>query len=350
MQLTQRQAQILKAVVELHHATGRPVGSKLLVDEGFVDASSSTVRYELGRLEDLGMLEHPHTSAGRVPTDVGYRIYVDTLMDVAPAPRAAKLVVDDAGARIDEALRETTRRLADATGLLAVITAPRASGAVIRHVEVLQLQPNSLVVVVITAAGDVARHVVSTRVPVDPGLVDWAGEYLNERVAGLSIGEHRLRARLAHPELSPAELGMLSLLSPAFDELDDSRQELHVGGASMEQLARHGGDVQRVLQLVAMLDERRRLLEALRPMVDRGAPSVHPSRVRGVSIRIGCENQMPELQRLSVVGAAYGVDARPLGMVGLIGPRSMDYVLASRVVNLAADGLSDLAGELYGAR
>ena len=77
---------------------------------------------------------------------------------------------------------------------------------------------------------------------------------------------------------------------------------------------------------------------------------MHPSRVRGVSIRIGCENQMPELQRLSVVGAAYGVDARPLGMVGLIGPRSMDYVHASRVVNLAADGLSYLAGELYGAQ
>ena len=350
MQLTQRQARILKAVVELHHATGRPVGSKVLVDEGFVDASSSTVRYELGRLEDLGLLEHPHTSAGRVPTDLGYRTYVDHLMDDTQPPRAAKLVVDDPGARIDEARRETTCRLADATGLLAVITAPRASGAVIRHVEVLQLQPNRLVVVVITAAGDVARHVVTTPVPVDPGLVDWAGEYLNERVAGLAIGEHRLRARLAHPELSRAELGMLALLSPAFDELDDERQELHVGGASVEELARHGDDVQRVLQLVAMLDERRRLLEALRPIVDRGAPSVHPSRVHGVSIRIGCENQMPELQRLSVVGAAYGVDARPLGMVGLIGPRSMDYVLASRVVNVAADGLSDLAADLYGAR
>lgn len=351
MQLTERQARILKAVVEVHHATGRPVGSKLLVDEGFVDASSSTVRYELGRLEDLGLLEHPHTSAGRVPTDLGYRVYVDHLMDVPVGPRTNALVFDDPGARIDEALRETTRRLADATGLLAVVTAPRASGAVIRHVEVLQLQANRLVVVVITAAGDVARHVVTTPAPVDPGLVDWAGEYLNERVAGLAIGEHRLHARLTHPELSRAELGMLALLAPAFHELDDTRQELHVGGASMEQLERHGdAELGRVLQLVAMLDERRRLLEALRPIVDQGVPSVHPSRVRGVSISIGCENRMPELQRLSVVGAAYGVDARPLGMVGLIGPRSMDYVLASRVVNIAADGLSDLAGELYGAR
>jgi heat-inducible transcriptional repressor len=347
MQLTQRQATILKAVVELHHATGRPVGSRTLVDAGAARASASTIRSELGRLEELGLLEHPHTSAGRVPTDVGYRLYVDRLMEPPGAGRRrASFALEDPHARIEEALRETTRRLADATGLLAVITAPRASGAVIRHVEVLQLQPNHVITVVITAAGDVARHKLSTPHPIDPGLVAWAGQYLNEQAAGLAIGEYRLRQRLAHPELSDAERQILAMLAPAFDELDDQGQELIVGG-TQHQLARHGGDVQRVVQLVAMLDERRRLLEALRPIVDRGAPSLHPSRVRGVSVSIGCENEMPELQRLSVVGAAYGVGARPLGMVGLIGPRSMDYALATRVVNIAADGLSDLAGELY---
>lgn len=351
MQLTQRQARILKAVVEGHHATGRPVGSRAIVDAGIVDASSSTVRYELGRLEAIGLLEHPHTSAGRVPTDLGYRTYVDTLMEPdrgrATTQRRAAAMVDDPGTRIEEALRETTRRLADVTGLLAVITAPRASGAVIRHVEVLQLQPTMLVVVVITAVGDVTRHVVPTPRPVDPGLVDWAGEYLNEQVAGLAIGEHRVAQRLVHPELTVAERAMLALLSPAFRELDGDLQELHVGGSAGE-LAQQGVDVQRILQLAAMLDERRRLLEALRPIVDRGAPTLHPSRVQGVTIRIGCENAMPELQRLSVVGAAYGVGARPLGMVGLIGPRSMDYGLATRVVHVAADRLSDLADELYG--
>lgn len=292
------------------------------------------------------MLEHPHTSAGRVPTDLGYRTYVDHLMERGPVVRRVPLPLADTGSRIEEALRETTRQLADATGLLSVVTAPRASGAVIRHVEVLQVQPTMLVAVVITAAGDVARHKVLTRRPVDPGLVDWAGEYLNEQVAGLAIGEHRLRRRLANPDLSPAEREMLSLLAPAFEELDDHQPELLVGGAS-PQLGRRDADIERVLQLVAMLDERRRLLEALRPIVDRGVPAVHPSRMRGVSVRIGAENQIPELQRLSVVGAAYGIGARPLGMVGLIGPRSMDYQLATRLVNAAADGLSDLAGELY---
>jgi len=229
-----------------------------------------------------------------------------------------------------------------------VITAPRASGAVIRHVEVLQLQPSILMVVVITAAGQVTQHHVQTESPVDPGLVDWAGEYLNEQVAGMSIGQSSLRQRLVHPELDPVERAMLALLSPAFSELVDEVQELYVT-ASPEVLAELGTDLQRVMQLVAMLDERRRLLEALRPMVERGAPALRTSAVGGaVRVRIGGENAMPELHRLSVGGAAYGAGTRPLGMVGLIGPRSMDYTLAMRVVRNASGGLSGFADELFG--
>ncbi|MCW2927059.1 MAG: hrcA, partial [Thermoleophilia bacterium] len=237
--------------------------------------------------------------------------------------------------------------LAEVTGLLVVITAPRASGAVIRHVEVLQLAPNRIVTVVITGAGDVARHVTTTPGPVDPGLVDWAGAYLNEQVAGLALGERRLRQRLTHPELSERELAMLALLSAAFDELDDELQELHVGGSSRD-LARHGREIQHVLQLAAMLDERRRLLQALRPLIDRpGAPGRHARRPRGVEISIGLENPLPELKKLSVVGATYGTGSRPLGIVGVIGPRSMDYPKASRAVDAVACGLSNLSEDVY---
>ncbi|MCW2956826.1 MAG: heat-inducible transcription repressor HrcA, partial [Thermoleophilia bacterium] len=323
-----------------------------LVDSGSVDASASTVRHELGGLEQLGLLEHPHTSAGRVPTDLGYRTYVDQLLDSPIGAQvalrhAALAVADDPHARIDEALRATTQQLADATGLLAVITAPRASGAVIRHVEVLQLQPALLIVVVITAAGDVVRHVVPTETAVDPGLVDWAGAYLNEQVAGMSIGQSMLRQRLDADDVGPRERAMLNLLLPAFQEVAGSDgQELHVGG-SASVLAELGSDVQRVLQLVAMLDERRRLLEALRPIGDAGMSTLRVRTTRLVNVRIGEENAIPELHRLSVIGAPYGVGGRPLGMVGLIGPRAMDYTLAIGFVHLAAGGLSDKAEELY---
>lgn len=347
MQLTPRQAQILKAVVEQHHATGRPVGSKALVELGAVDASSATVRSELVRLEELGLLEAPHTSAGRIPTDLGYRTYVDRLLGDDPCRPTAgdqlPIVAAVSAVQIDEALRETTQALAEATGLLAVITAPRASGAAIRHVEVLQLQATMLVVVVITAAGDVVRNVVHTSEPVDPGLVDWVVDYLNEQVVGMSPGQHALRQRFVRRDVSATERTMLALVWPAFAALaEEEQQDVHVGGSPVL-LAELGDDVQRVVNLVAMLDERRRLLAALRPLAGFGLASA-----ASVAVRIGGENAIPELQRLSVVGASYGAATRPLGIVGVIGPRAMDYGAAMRAVTEVAGGLSGIAAAVYG--
>jgi heat-inducible transcriptional repressor len=357
MQLTDRQGRILRAVVEEHHASGRPVGSRTLVDLGVVDASPSTVRYELGRLEELGLIESPHTSAGRVPTDVGYRVYVDHLLEPGTAATSAPgalasldaAAVGDSVARIDEALRVTTQALAEATQLLAVITSPRASGAAIRHVEILQLQPMLLVVVIISAAGDVHRRVIPTELPVDPGLVDWVGAYLAEEVVGLTVGHRLIRQRLRRPDLAPAERAMLALVSPAFDEfgdMDEQGPDVHIGG-SAPLVASLGNDVERVASLVTMLDERRRLLDALRPISDVGIAATMSS-ARAVRVSIGGENTMPELQRLSVVGAAYGSGMRPLGVVSVIGPRSMDYTHAMCAVTLAAEQLGSVADELYG--
>jgi len=344
MQITERQATILKAVVREYQVSGRPVGSRTLVELGVVVGSPSTVRNELGRLEELGLLEHPHTSAGRVPTDMGYRLYVDRLLDREEL-RSHTVVLPPVGAdvssRVDDALRATTQALADATSLLAVITAPRAMGAVIRHVEVLQLQSARVVVVCITETGDVSRHVVQAGQPLDPGLVNWSGAYLNEQVTGMALGQRLLHQRLTSPDLDPAERAMLALLAPAFTELVERGPDVHVGGsrALLEELGR---DVQQVVNLVAMLDERRRLLDSLRGVLPRQS-GITPR----VAVRIGSENDLPELRALSVVGAAYGLSARPLGMVGLIGPRAMDYGLAMTAVGTAARSLSSVAGELY---
>lgn len=349
MQLTERQEQILRAVVEHHHATGRPVGSRALVEAGVVTASPSTVRAELGRLEELGLLEHPHTSAGRVPTDLGYRTYVDRLLagDRCRPSRAQLPIVAAVGAtRIDDALQETTQALAEATGLLAVITAPRVGGAVIRHVEVLQLQATMLVVVVITAAGDVVRHVVHTQDPIDRGLVDWVGQYLDEQVVGMSPGQSTLRQRLLRRDLPATEQAMLALVAPAFAALaEEEGHDVHVGGSAVL-LAELGDEVRRVVNLIAMLDERRRLLGALRPLARVGIAST-PAANQAVGVRIGGENEIPELQRLSVIGASYGASSRPLGMVGVIGPRAMDYLSAVRAVHAVSDGLSGLAASVY---
>lgn len=341
MQLSERQRQILEAVVREYAASRRPVGSRTLVERGLVAASPSTVRSELGRLEELGLLEHPHTSAGRVPTDRGYRYFVDEVLTDERArgtsvAQRAPLDLADVGSRIDEALQQTTEALADATHLLAIVTAPAARGAVVRHVEVLRVQARMVVVVCITETGEVTRHVAVSESPLDPGLVDWAAAYLNEEVTGKTLGQNVLRQRLANPELSPAERRMLAMLAPAFTEILDRAQDVHVGGTPAL-IAELGTDVRQIVGLVSMLDERRRLLDSLRRSLGSGR----------VAVRIGGENDLPELRPLSVVGAAYGLPARPLGIVGLIGPRAMDYRHAMQAAGLAADRLNAIVEDLY---
>jgi heat-inducible transcriptional repressor len=352
MQLSERQILLLREVVLAHHSTGRPVGSKLLVDRGVIDASASTVRAELGRLEELGLLEHPHTSAGRVPTDTGYRLYVDRLMrpdDDLRRTRSQLLPVAPTTAvqRVEEELQRVTQELAEATELLAIVTAPERAGAVVRHVEVLQLSATRLVVVCITETGDVTRNVINNDTALDPGLVAWVGEYLNERLAGVALGQNLFRQRLRSRELGPRELAVIDLIEPAFAHLLESDgQELLVGGSS-DLLSALGEDVRRVVSLVAVLEERHRLLSSLRDVV-LTTGSFGQTTTRGrVEVRIGAENQLPELRTLSLVGASYGLATRQLGMVGLIGPRSLDYATATAVVGMAARHLSAVSEELY---
>ena len=155
--LTDRQREILRSVIEDYVTTGQPVGSKYLVDRADLRVSSSTVRAELSELERRGLLTHPHTSAGRVPTESGYRFYVDQLLDrLQPRPDALALDFSAARNEVDAALRTTTEILAQVTRLLALASAPPLETASVRHVEVLLLQPRVVMVVVITSTGGVS--------------------------------------------------------------------------------------------------------------------------------------------------------------------------------------------------
>src|SRR3954447_6713349 len=187
--LTPRQQEILRRVVEEYVATGQPVGSKTLVDHGAVTAAASTVRGELAELEALGLLTHPHTSAGRVPTESGYRYYADELLHrLDPHPQEFPLDLHTERTEVEAALQATTEMLSQVTRLLALVSAPPLEATRVVRVEVLLLQPEFVMVVVITSAGGVTKRNFHFEHPVDPGLAKWAGEYLNETVAGLQLG------------------------------------------------------------------------------------------------------------------------------------------------------------------
>src|SRR3954454_11654169 len=220
VQLTQRQQEILRRVVEEFVASGQPVGSKTIVDKGVIAAGPSTVRADLAELESLGLLTHPHTSAGRVPTEGGYRYYADELLR-RPEARTDQFPLDLHTRRteVESALQATTEMLSQVTRLLALVSAPPLEATTVVRVEVLLLQPELVMVVVITSSGGVTKRLFHFESAVDPGLTQWANEYLNETVAGLQLGTSLLRRRFEDSGLSPREREFLGAIRPAFTEL-----------------------------------------------------------------------------------------------------------------------------------
>jgi heat-inducible transcriptional repressor len=335
--ITPRQELILRKVVDAYTATGLPVGSKTLAADPELGCGPSTIRNELAILEERGLLAHPHTSAGRVPTDAGHRYYVDRLLPAAPPPRA-QLKLELMRREVDEAMRVTTETLSQVTNLLALVSAPPIDTATIRHVEVLLLQPQVVMVVTITSTGGVTKRMMTFREPVDPGLVSWAGEELNGRLAGVPLGARTLHSRLVDPSLGPTESAFLAALTPAFTELADAAEDtLYVGGAARLLDEHRVQDIAQINQLMDELERRVAILEVLRTALGS----------RDVLVRIGAENELPALRSLALVAAGYGLPARKLGTVSVIGPRRMDYPGVIRTVRDTAMQLSRFIEDVY---
>ena len=339
--LTERQSQVLSLVVERFVDDGRPVGSRALANRPDIAWSPSTVRAELASLEEEGFLTHPHTSAGRVPTDRGYRFYVEQLLarqDRLPQPAANQLGISRMRREVDVAIRETTTTLSRITDLVALVTAPPLHTATIHRIEVLRLQPRVVMVVVIASNGGVTKRVFTFEDEVDHGLVEWAASYLNERLAGLGLGARMAVDRLRDPELGSQERGFLAEISSAFTDLEESAEDtLYVDGAARLLSEEHSADLPHADDLMRALERRVNVLRALRTALDR----------RSVFVWIGGENPAPELRSVSVVGANYGLGYRNLGAVGIIGPLRMDYGTAIASVRGAAGELSRFFATVY---
>ncbi len=331
--LSERQQDILRTVVDSYLESGRPVSSKSVAGTQGFGWSPSTVRNELSALEAAGYLTHPHTSAGRVPTHAGYRLYADALLAAPPLParREAGLDLSQMRREVDEAMRATTTALSRITDLLALATAPPASSSHVHRVEALLLQPKVVMVVVIASNGAVTKRIYTFEEPVDPGLLEWASSYLSERLTGLALGARMTGSILADPELSDVERDFLGQVSSAFTDLEQrAGEDLYVEGAARLLSEEHAPDMPHADSLMRALEGRAGLLRVLRSALDE----------RSAFVWIGSENPAPELRSVSVVGANYGLGYRNLGTVGVVGPLRMDYETAISSVREAATELS----------
>jgi heat-inducible transcriptional repressor len=338
VEINERQRFLLEKVIEAHVALGQPVGSKWLSEQSDVPWGPSTVRAEMAHLEEVGLLRHPHTSAGREPTDRGYREHVDQMLEEGGLPVARPLQLEISRRELDDAMRAATEQLSQVTNLLAIVSAPPIATSTIKHIELLALQPQLAMIVVITSTGGVTKRLIPSSRPLDSGLIDWARSYLNEELAGMNVGARMIASKLSDPSFGQAEAAFLRTLLPTFTELEQrSGDTLYVDGAARLMSEDRVPELSQLSDLMVMLEHRVAMLSILQRALDQPR----------VFLRIGEENERSELKSLSIVASGYGPSTRHLGAVSVIGPVRMDYAHAITSVRGAAAELSRFVGELY---
>ena len=338
MGLEERKVEVLRAIVEDFIATNEPVGSKALADRHNLGVSPATIRNDMAALEEEGLIAQPHTSAGRVPTDAGYRLFVDRLTELKPLSpaekRAIKTFLDDA-VDLDDVLYRAVRTLAQLTRNVAVVQYPSLSRSKVRHVELVELTSSRLMLVLITDTGRVEQRVVELPAPVTGEAVADLRVTLNAKLRERLLSEApEIVADL--PSEAPPELrGLLSTLTSVLLEtlVEQHSDRIVLGGTA--NLTEHALDFPAIRPVLEALEEQVVLLRLLDQSVSTSQ----------IVVRIGNENEHAGLLSTSVVTTGYGAKGSPLGAVGVLGPRRMDYAHTIARVSAVARYVGELLSE-----
>ena len=337
--LEDRKLDVLRAIVEDYVSTHEPVGSKALVERHNLGVSPATIRNDMAALEDEGYIAQPHTSAGRIPTDKGYRLFVDRLSTVKPLSPAERKAIQSflGGAMdLDDIVARTVRLLAQLTRQVAVVQYPSLSRSTVRHVELVPLATTRLLVVLITSTGRVEQRVVEVGADVPDTLLGELRAQLNAATVGVRLSD--AAGRLAElPERFTADqrITVASVLSALLESLVEEHEDRVVLGGTAN-LARFGPDFpQTIHPVLEALEEQMVLLRLLGESTD---PSV-------LQVRIGHENSHVGLTSTSVVSVGYGSESEMLAKLGVLGPTRMDYPGTMGAVRAVARYVGKIVGE-----
>jgi heat-inducible transcriptional repressor len=321
----ERRLAVLRAIVEDYVATEEPVGSKALVERHSLGVSPATVRNDMAALEEEGFITQPHTSAGRVPTDKGYRLFVDRLSSVKPMSAAEKRAIAtilDGAVDLDDVVQRSVRLLAQLTRQVAVVQYPTLSRSTVRHIELVALAPKRLLVVLILSTGRVEQRLVDLDRPVDDADLADLRLRVNRAATGEIIAEASTALRAAvHPLGEPvegvADRGVLgAVVDILVEAMSDHRSDERVAVGGAANLARFGDSFDSdVRPLLEALEEHVILLKLLGEASNGGT----------VTVRIGHEGPYQELSSTSVVATGYGPRDEAFARLGIVGPTRMDY-------------------------
>lgn len=329
----ERRTRVLDAIVRDYVSTREPVGSRSLVERHQLGVSPATIRNDMAVLEEAGLIQQPHTSAGRIPTDHGYRSFVDSLHDIKPLSVPERRAIErllEGAMDFDEVVARAVRLLANITHQVAVVQYPSLKKVSLRHIELITAGERHIILVIITEAGRVEQRTLMTSSPVKSVDVDELAKVLNNE----SVGKPGTDLDLSTNVVEAAPAHMRELAQTVCDVISGillAEGEDRIVMAGTANLSRHSVDFAKTISpVLEALEEHVILLRLLTRMRE------------GVSVSIGEENKHEGLTEASVVSSTYGVSDRSVARVGVVGPTRMDYPGTMAAVYAVAEYLSDI--------
>ncbi len=329
-----RARRLLRALIAQYIRDGVPVGSRTLSKNSGLDVSPATIRNVMADLEELGLVTTPHTSAGRVPTAQGYRLFVDSLLQMQPLQQQE---MENLGHRLSpqlgtqDLLTNSTELLSAMTHFVGVVTVPKREQFAFRHIDFVPLDPNRVLVILVFTDHEVQNRIVTTKRPYTPSELEQTANYLNTHFAGRALGE--IRSQLVR-ELRETRSAMDSILSVAVDMAETAfappaEKDVLMAGQTRLMGVQDLSDVDRLRELFEAFSRKREILQLLEGCIH----------AQGVRLFIGEESGMAPLGQCSVVTAPYGAEGRVLGVIGVIGPTRMAYERVIPMVQATAQAL-----------
>jgi len=339
----ERKQAILRAVTDDYISTAEPVGSRTIARKYDMGISPATIRNEMADLEEEGYLEQPHASAGRIPSDKGYRFYVDSLMLGRSITEGEKSRIRlEYGRRRDEIrslVRATAKVLGEMSQYASVVVGPAVKGAQIRHIQLVPLSAGAVLVVVVTSSGLVENRVLNMEHSMTASDLDRLSSVLNNRLRGSTLTEIRGRIlRDVQAEMS----AYASFLEDIFDLListvrSSDEDRVHVEGLMRLLAQPEFNEIDKARPVLEFLESDWLVLSELSSSTGRGG---------GLEVSIGSENSRDQLRSCSIVSAPYGPGGRVVGAIAVVGPTRMDYSMATALVGFVAERLSELLTRL----
>lgn len=337
---SERSLAVLRAIVQDYVASREPVGSKTIVERHAFGVSAATIRNDMALLEEEELIAAPHTSSGRIPTDKGYRVFVDQLTDVRPLSSAQRQAIETflgESSDLDELLARTVRLISQLTKQLAVVQYPSFASARVRHVELVSLSPNRVLCILIADSGQVEQRLAELDQPVEEATLAELRIRLNELVAGTTMADATALLSGEIDAVDPRHAAVLHTLAATLAEQARVQRSDRLVVAGAANLVRTEQDFAgSILGVIEAIEEQVVLLKLFGEM----AGDEH-----AVAVRIGRENASFGLGETSIVSSAFEIPGRDISRLGVVGPTRMDYSNSMAAVRAVARYLSRTLGE-----